>query len=56
MKKSELKASKDSQGFYEVCQFGKLAWDGFAVSASEAKDLAIEEEENKSSLFDEDEW
>ena len=42
MKKSELRASKDSQGFYEVSKGCKIVWEGFAVNANEAKDLAIE--------------
>tara|TARA_R110000782_G_scaffold193068_3_gene282712 strand:- start:2840 stop:3043 length:204 start_codon:yes stop_codon:yes gene_type:complete len=55
MEKSDLRANKDSQGLYSVYEFGVLVWDGFAASASEAKDLAIEWEDNKPSLFD-DEW
>ena len=48
IKKSELKASKDSQGYYEVRHFGRIIWDGCADSASEAKNLAIEfKEKNK---------
>lgn len=47
MKKSELKASKDSQGFYEVTQYGKIVWEGYADSAAEAKSLAIENYENE---------
>lgn len=42
MKKSDLKASKDSQGFYEVREYGRIVWEGFAESAKEAKELAIE--------------
>ena len=42
MTKSELKASKDSQGFYEVTYYGEIIWDGFAANAAEAKKLAIE--------------
>ena len=42
MTKSELKAHKDSQGFYEVTYYGEIIWDGFAANAAEAKKLAIE--------------
>jgi hypothetical protein len=56
MKKSELRASKDSQGFYEVRQgqYGSIVWDGFATSANEAKDNAIEwadEEQTKEGFY-----
>jgi len=47
MNKSELKASKDSQGFYEVTEHGRIVWEGYAESAKEAKELAIENHEDK---------
>lgn len=42
MKKSELRASKDSQGYYEVRYQGRIVWDGYAESASQAKEYVIE--------------
>lgn len=42
MEKKDLKASKDSQGFYIVEEFGRVVWDGFAANANEAKSLAME--------------
>lgn len=53
MKKSELRASKDSQGFYEVTQYGRIVWEGYAESAAEAKSLAIENYENEQSYMEE---
>ena len=47
MNMKDLKATKDSQGFYEVWEFGRIVWDGYAESAREAKKLAIEEYENR---------
>jgi hypothetical protein len=41
MTKSELRASKDSQGFYEVTCHGRIVLDGYFASANEAKDAAL---------------
>lgn len=45
MEKNELRASRDSQGFYEVTLHGVIVWDGFADSSKEAKENAISENE-----------
>ena len=42
MEKKDLKATKDSQGYYEVTEGGRIVWDGFALSANNAKNQAIE--------------
>ena len=42
MNKKDLKATKDSQGYYEVTEFGCIVWDGYADSAKEAKESAID--------------
>jgi len=42
MNKKDLKAIKDSQGYYEVVEFGRIVWDGYADSAKEAKESAID--------------
>lgn len=48
MEKKELRASKDTQGFYEVTFHGVIVWEGFADSAKEAKENAISENESYS--------
>lgn len=48
MKKSELRASKDSQGYYEVRHCGRIVWDGYADNANQAKDYAVENSEEES--------
>jgi hypothetical protein len=50
MNKSDLRASKDSQGFYEVKEHGRIIWEGFAKSAKEAKELAIANYEDSHSF------
>ena len=42
MRKGDLKASKDSQGFYTVTEHGHAVWEGFADSAAEAKEHAVQ--------------